>query len=235
MTLKRKVGPQYGAKRARTHRPPRARPYEEYRSCLRLETQYVCVYCLSSEVEVAPKSVYGGFEIDHFVPQAEQRNLRNYFENLMWACRACNGAKGNTWPSEAERQAGFVFLDPYAVDLQDHVRIVGHEVTAVGDSTAGQYTIDEVNLNSALHVMRRKTREEAMTRLTTLEQALAVLSASASAAQAPKVANVGTEIAALMATLEGAAPWDAPKACLCTTPLRRSKATRRKRTRAPAP
>ena len=43
----------------RTHRPRKARPYAEYRPCLRREFSFTCADCLAAEREVAPTDAYG--------------------------------------------------------------------------------------------------------------------------------------------------------------------------------
>lgn len=230
MTLTVSVGPQYGPQRQRSHGPPVARPYDEYRSCLRLETAYTCVYCLSTEPEVGPKEAFGGFEIEHFRPQSAYKAGKNLYSNLLWSCKACNRAKRETWPTAAEVQNGSEFLDPYVHSLADHLRISGYEVVAVDGSPAGQYIIDEINLNSPLHIMRRKTREAAVVKLASMRALVDHLASSVAPADQPKLLAIRKELGELELGLRDIPPWDAPDSCACKAPARpKRKPSRRER------
>lgn len=50
-----------------------------------------CVYCLNRETW---GRVTGDFEIDHFDPQSVAPSKKLEYENLVYACRHCNGTKG---------------------------------------------------------------------------------------------------------------------------------------------
>ena len=65
---------------------------ESYRPWLRDEFDFRCVYCLQRETW---GRTTGEFELDHFKPQSLNPQLRLDYLNLLYACRRCNGAKGN--------------------------------------------------------------------------------------------------------------------------------------------
>jgi hypothetical protein len=156
----------------RTHKPHAARPYIQYRECLRLEFSFTCAYCLANEREVGPSDAYGGFEVEHFRPQGNARfkHLKSFYPNLLWVCHACNRAKGDSWPTQVEEAAGSRFVDPTVEALGSHLTIEGDEVVA--RSEPGQYMCDEIHLNSRLHRERRRRRRELMKKYALLEAVL---------------------------------------------------------------
>jgi len=120
------VAPQYAdVAHVRTHAPPRVNPYGKYRECLRIDFAFTCVYCLSTEREVAPTDNFGAFEIDHFRPQTSFRRLRSSYSNLLWSCHACNRAKGDNWPTAAELAQGMRFPDPCYDAMSTQIRLAG--------------------------------------------------------------------------------------------------------------
>ena len=96
----------------RSCRPPSVSDYDRYRSCLRKDFYFRCVYCQSHETEVGPGAKYGGFEIEHFRPQEKFSALAARYDNLLWACRACNKEKRHKWPLPEEIAKGYEFVDP---------------------------------------------------------------------------------------------------------------------------
>jgi hypothetical protein len=137
-----------------------------------LEFAYTCAYCLSLEVEVAAGARYGLFEVDHFKPIKQAKSLRTIYKNLMWACRACNLAKKAKWPTAAEKARGERWVDPTAEALGNHLVIKGDIVEAL--TPAGEYMIDELNLNSQEHRTRRQERDNAFQLWQALQSTIAV-------------------------------------------------------------
>jgi 5-methylcytosine-specific restriction endonuclease McrA len=206
---------------ARSHRPPTVSKYDDYRECLRLDFGFQCVYCLAFEAEVGPGARYGGFEIEHFRPKAAGKfpHLRNDYRNLFWACRACNGAKGSTWPNQREEARGYRFIDPNKEGLGAFLRIDGDDIVEVGVDPASRYTIEAIKLDSNLHVRRRRTRRETIRRAVLLEATAAQVRADNSNPESVALAEkVMREAKAIVAVLTGARPWDAPDECLCALP-----------------
>ena len=76
----------------RRHGPRGYAHYESYRDWLRDEFSFRCVYCLNREQWVIAK---GAFAIDHFVPASIDPRRINDYENLLYACVACNLTRGN--------------------------------------------------------------------------------------------------------------------------------------------
>jgi hypothetical protein len=217
------LGPQYSsAPLARRHRPPPARPYAEYRPCVRSEFKRTCVYCLCTEPEVAPGADYGGFEVEHFRPKADPcfKRFRNVYLNLFWACPACNRAKGDVWPTDAELARGERFVDPCGESLGAHLRLSAERVEAVAGSKAADFMIIEINLNSALHVERRKERDRRARAFATLEASYLVMVESLRGAEVSVAQEAA--LAGMRAALDDVRPAclpvseSGPGGCLCT-------------------
>jgi hypothetical protein len=190
----------------RQHKQRGGQGYLKYRPCLRLEFHHRCVYCRTAEVEVKPVQRYGGFEIDHFRPQVSFPRLVARYSNLYWACPECNRIKSQKWPTSAEVKRGYRFVDPCVDAPSEHLEIRGDHLVA--KTPAGAYTIDEIQLNSVVHVRRRADRQIMLKRLMLLV----------------RLAEDDDSRGAALAMLEElkASPWDAddPR-CLCSsiTPL----------------
>lgn len=183
----------------RQHQQRSGKGYNQYRACLRLEFAHRCVYCLTAESEVRPVRRHAGFEIDHFRPRARFPKLEARYSNLYWACPECNRVKAQKWPVPEEVRRGYRFVDPCKDAPSDHLETQGDRV--VGKTRAGAYTIDEIQLNSIVHVRRRADRRVMLQRLTTLVQL----------AQDDEQRRAAI---ALLDELNGA-PWDFSPHCPC--------------------
>ena len=199
--------------KGRTHKPTRQREHISYRACLRLEFAYTCAYCLSLEAEVAAGAVHGLFEVEHFKPVARFGSLRTIYTNLLWSCRACNLAKSSTWPDPTEEARGERWVDPTVEALGSHLSLTGDSVQAL--SAAGDYMIDELNLNSQEHRTRRQDREKALALWQALQSAIAVgISDPTEKAAMEEEAQRCLEL--VLGTRE---PWDPELACVCKPQL----------------
>lgn len=74
----------------RQHGPQGYSAYRHYRNWLRDEFAFRCVYCLRRETWLMMRRDY---EIDHFLPKSEHPDVERDYDNLVFACRACNGTK----------------------------------------------------------------------------------------------------------------------------------------------
>jgi hypothetical protein len=63
-----------------------------FRPWLRDEFAFRCVYCLIREQW---GRLRGTFDLDHFLPVSQYPEQANTYDNLLYACAACNAAKGN--------------------------------------------------------------------------------------------------------------------------------------------
>ena len=85
--------------------------YHAYREPLKADFHACCGYCDDPErFSDVP------YQIDHFVPKAVMKTIaENDYDNLVFACRRCNRAKWNKWPSRDENVShdGVMgFVDP---------------------------------------------------------------------------------------------------------------------------
>ena len=92
MTSEQKVTPfAYRKDTPRLHGPAGYNEHSSYRPWLRDEFSFRCVFCLLRE---RWGRVTGEFDVDHFVPQQVDGSRRLTYENLLYACHACNLKKG---------------------------------------------------------------------------------------------------------------------------------------------
>ena len=68
--------------------------YDKYRNQLATDFNHRCGYCDDKD---SPRMA--SFEIDHFVPQKVDQNRVLDYTNLVYACKSCNNAKSNKWPT----------------------------------------------------------------------------------------------------------------------------------------
>jgi hypothetical protein len=93
----------------RRHGPRGYADYASYRPWVRDEFSFRCVYCLLREQW---GRVRGLFDIDHFQPIAHHPHLGSAYDNLLYACAACNLAK------QAEE-----IPDPLTLLIRSNVRV----------------------------------------------------------------------------------------------------------------
>jgi len=127
---------------------PNFSDYHQYRyPYLRPDFQYRCAYCLTHEFYFLQGD---GGEIDHHRPLHAKNHdfspLRNVYSNLYWTCGQCNLEKGNLWPTAAEYEQGFRFLDPCAEDHNDHWD-THPDGTVTAKTSIGRYTIRFIRLD----------------------------------------------------------------------------------------
>lgn len=105
-------------------------------------------------------------EIDHFDPRLKSKFIQRY-SNLFLATRHCNGAKGDTWPTGAERNLGLRFLNPCnEKDYGEHMFEDPQSHRLVGVTPAGRYHIRMLDLNADHLVAERRERAEIRALLT---------------------------------------------------------------------
>src|SRR5436189_4195959 len=75
----------------RRHGPRGYTDVDSFRPWLRDEFDFRCVYCLLREQWGRTR---GTFELDHFLPVALHPGGERTYDNLLYACARCNGAKG---------------------------------------------------------------------------------------------------------------------------------------------
>jgi 5-methylcytosine-specific restriction endonuclease McrA len=76
--------------------------YKSYTKTLREDFNKRCGYCNALDI-----NRIRNYAIDHFVPQNPKGWVNsispNRYDNLIYSCSFCNGAKDNKWPTKNER------------------------------------------------------------------------------------------------------------------------------------
>jgi hypothetical protein len=102
-----------------------------------------------------PDGVKGAdaFGVDHYRPASKFPELRSSYENLFYACNACNRRKGNFWPEDWQRAADLFIPNPCDHVMADHLSY--RETQVVPRSTAGQLAIEILLLNDNVDMAYR--------------------------------------------------------------------------------
>jgi HNH endonuclease len=85
------------------------------------------------------------FTIDHYEPKSARKDLEDDYSNLMYCCDECNMRKGDRYPPNAAREAGYRFFRPDSDIRTEHFEPAGIRVNH--KSNIGEYTIEAVDLN----------------------------------------------------------------------------------------
>lgn len=128
---------------SRRHGPTGYGRYKSYKDWLRDEFEFRCFYCLRRERwAYDPRAE---FSVEHIVPQATAPQLVAEYDNLLYACVACNSAR-----SDAPLP-----LDLHAERLDAHIFLNGGG-RYVDKSAKGLALIDLLKLNLAPYVDARR-------------------------------------------------------------------------------
>lgn len=92
--------------------------YHKYRDQLATDFHHRCGYCDDKD---SPRKA--SFEIDHFVPKTRDKSRTEDYTNLVYACKSCNNAKSDTWPTgdasiSNDGRAGWI--DPCDKEYDEH-------------------------------------------------------------------------------------------------------------------
>lgn len=130
--------------------------HHAYKPDLREDFHFACAYCSLSESEARGIA----FEIEHYIPvtHPEGKSHAATYENLMWSCAQCNGAKSNDFPS-----AGLLdkCLRYYRADWEafaDTFELDGDELK--GRSPVGDFSINALCLNASSQQRLRQLRRQ---------------------------------------------------------------------------
>ncbi len=93
--------------------------YQSYKEYLANDFHHRCAYCNLLDTEIT-----SFFETDHFVPCSEIKNypslsyLTNDYQNLVYACRNCNGEKSDIFEGDIKARPydNDRFYDPVKID-----------------------------------------------------------------------------------------------------------------------
>ena len=127
--------------------------HAEIKAALLAETHRKCAYCESKLRHVT----YG--DIEHVVPKTDEPARWFDWANLTIACDVCNTNKASA-PGD-----GDAFIDPYAVDPEEHFWQMGPIMYARPGCDAAALTERLLKLNRADLVERRKKRQDHLMRM----------------------------------------------------------------------
>jgi hypothetical protein len=128
--------------------------YSAHRADLTVDFKQRCGYC--NDVHFYR---IASFEIDHFIPKI--RNKKQFltiksetdYSNLIYACKSCNNAKRNKWPTNDENicnQNDEGFIDPCEADYDNQfVRIPNGQIRAI--TNLGNWMLKELKLDKPQH------------------------------------------------------------------------------------
>lgn len=136
-----------------------ARAYEAARPCLRWEFFFTCPFCLLHEAQICPTGAAGSsqFWIEHLATRSQQPELRSAYDNLVYACRRCNLARGVRPQLDG---GGSRLLDPCNDAWSAHFEHDGDELSP--KTPSGCYTAETYDINSPPKVALRHGRREAI-------------------------------------------------------------------------
>ncbi len=132
----------------RSPAPMTTRDYRRFRSYIREDFSACCAYCLLHEL------LAGGaenFELDHFKPKSQFRDLIHVYENIYYSCHPCNNIKHDVWPTDELLARGYRFVDPCHDAFSTHFTEVDGRWEPL--TPAGEYSRERLRLNRS-HLVR---------------------------------------------------------------------------------
>jgi hypothetical protein len=125
----------------RKHGPQGYRNVAEFRPWLRDEFAFRCVYCLEREQWV---NTIGHFHGEHFLPVAARPDLELVYDNLLYACHACNSLKGRLQVPDPSQ------------GLRSTTVTVARDGSIRGRTQEAKRVIDLLQLNDPSYLRRRR-------------------------------------------------------------------------------
>lgn len=128
--------------------------YSAHRADLTLDFKKRCGYC--NDVHFYRNT---SFEIDHFIPRIRDKKqfltikLDTDYSNLVYACKSCNNAKRNKWPTNDENichKHDKGFIDPCDTNYDNQFeRLPNGQIRAI--TTLGKWMLKELKLDKPQH------------------------------------------------------------------------------------
>jgi len=116
------------------------------KEALKESTSGKCMYC-ESKIE---HNSYA--HVEHIKPKAKFPELEFAWENLGFCCQRCNTNKGDKYDE------AMLFINPYNENPDDYIVFLSFFMYPKQGSERGEYTIRELQLNSAGLLERRKEK-----------------------------------------------------------------------------
>ena len=143
----------------RRHQPAATSDYGTYRACLRWDFGFTCAFCLLHETDLADAT--GEAEgsalmwIEHRLPQSSHPGESSRYENCLYSCRYCNGARKTAL---VEAPDGRCLLDPTSTAWADHFTLDGERLLWRPGDVHAQYTHEAYSLDAPRKVKLRADR-----------------------------------------------------------------------------
>ncbi len=177
----------------------------KYKPHLRVDFQWRCAYCETTEVYRRGVDVFG---VDHFRPKAKFPRLDCHYPNLHYCCNQCNSHKGSAWPSTEREAAGEGFIDPCLRDPFVHDLSEGSNGLLSTRTEAGSYTLRRLSLNRPELIRFRVRRAKIGARIDNLRQAVGGPESQLDAARRQAIDEILDELSLEWeATFKGV-PWE---------------------------
>lgn len=133
--------------------PPHYSNYRDYRPYLERDFSERCAYC-----NLNRKKITTPFEIDHFIPKKVFKTIRPSLEtdynNLVYACKKCNGTKSGKFKGDLSlpTPTNELFYDPVLVDY--NTVFYRNELGAIdSDDPKGKEMIKLLKLYRPIHIL----------------------------------------------------------------------------------
>ena len=124
--------------------------YRRYKCDLRKDFAGRCGYCDAMDEWFGGRR---GAHIDHFAPKSKFPTLETQYDNLVYSCPICNGAKSDTWVgnnASIPNNGSQGFVDPCRAEFDKHLarRWTGEIVPL---TKLGEYMADQLKLRLIRH------------------------------------------------------------------------------------
>lgn len=122
---------------------------------LRRDFVGLCAYCRT------PDRLLGGLEafgLETFRPRMRFPTLATSYSNFLYACRTCNNIKAASWPTAAEEQAGYTFVDPterFEEHFEETADYRWHPKTRAAEYTYSHLKLDRDSLIQSRMMLRQ--------------------------------------------------------------------------------
>lgn len=128
--------------------------YSSHRDDLIIDFKERCGYC--NDVHFYR---IASFEIDHFIPRVKNKQpfltikTETDYSNLIYACKSCNNAKSNKWPTNDENiphRNDEGFIDPCIPDYDNQfIRLPNGQIRAI--TNLGGWMLKALKLDKPQH------------------------------------------------------------------------------------
>lgn len=129
---------------------------------MRWDFGFTCAFCLLNEADFHHGLTGEGLgvtSIEHFIPRSAEKARSLAYDNCIYACRLCNGARSNRPVRKGEAR----LLDPTREPWSDHFERVDDQIIPKDGNVDAAYTESAYDLNEARRVERRERRRRLLT------------------------------------------------------------------------